>query len=121
MHEPLPPLSDEHTDSMAARNRRASPGLCTLYPPMPGASNHVGLSLSPQGYLEAPKASWEQCASLSWYGATERALGGCQEQLYVQVFWFESVEKWDLLFREMALCLFHIERTLVFIRRILFL
>lgn len=88
---------------------------------MPGASNHVGLSLSPQGYLEAPKASWEQCASLSWYGATERALGGCQEQLYVQVFWFESVEKWDLLFREMALCLFHIERTLVFIRRILFL
>lgn len=89
--------------------------------PMSGASNHVGLSLSPQGYLKAPKASGVQCASLSWYGATEMALGGCQEQFYVQVSGLSlwrggtySLEK--LLFASFT----SEELCLVFIRRILY-
>jgi hypothetical protein len=121
MHEPLPPSPGEHTDSMADRNQRASSSLSMLHSPMPGASNHVGLSLSPQGYLEAHTASWEQCASLSWYGATERASRRYQEQLQVQVsalsLWRSeaySLEK--LLFASFT----SDELCLVFIRRILY-
>lgn len=78
--------------------RRASPGLSALQPPMPGASNHVGLSLSPKGYLERSIALRAHYAPLSPLAGRGLQKGHREVSKNSFKFRFGPVEKWDPLF-----------------------
>lgn len=95
------PLARTQTVWLTGTERKADSGLSRLHPPTPGASNHAGSSLSPQGHLEGSKPFQGQHATLSWYGDTE---GACGEEgvpraalsLWIHPgVWFGSMEKWS--------------------------